>query len=647
MKFALTACCIFPFSLAAQTATLRGFVTDSSGASVGNAKISIAAEGRAAQMRASDGRGAYALDNLAPGVYVVHASAPQLILLEPVTVTLTAGANVLNLQLGIAPVTEQVSVGADDTAPVSTDSSSNASAMVLKGAALEALSDNAEDLASDLQALAGPSAGPGGGSIFVDGFSGGELPPKESIREVRINQNPFSPEFDKLGLGRIEILTKPGADRWRGNLNYNLGTSAWNSRNPYSDVKAPLLLNEWENFISGPLGKRASLTLDANQNNVDNGSIINAVTLNAQNSAAVPFFDIFKTIQRRTRLYPRIDYQLSEHHTLSFRYDFIHGDIDGAGIGGFDLISRGAHSKYMIHVAQATETAVLGSGAVNETRFQFYRNQFVSIPNSLEPMLQVLGAFNGGGARGGKFSDTLASYEFQNYTTMVRGPHVWRFGVRVRLLTDDNVTPWNFNGTFTFGGGLGPMLGPDNQPILSGGQPVLVQLDSIERYRRTLVFQALHDSPAQVRLLGGGASQFSISTGTPGISGSQTDASPFFGDEWRVRPNLTLNLGLRYEVQNHIGDHRDWAPRVGLAWAPAASGKKQPKTVLRAGFGIFYDRFSLNNSLTARRYDGEGQQQYAGDQHGKRNRTSQEHMAHANKSATQHLKKMPRSSSGF
>ena len=68
-------------------------------------------------------------------------------------------------------------------------------------------------------ALAGPSAGPNGASIFIDGFSGGELPPKETIREIRINQNPFSPEFDKLGLDRIEILTKPGSDHWRGNLN--------------------------------------------------------------------------------------------------------------------------------------------------------------------------------------------------------------------------------------------------------------------------------------------------------------------------------------------------------------------------------------------------------------------------------------------
>jgi len=58
-------------------------------------------------------------------------------------------------------------------------------------------------------ALAGPSAGPSGGQIYIDGFTGGQFAAKASIREIRINQNPFSSEYDKLGYGRIEIFTKP------------------------------------------------------------------------------------------------------------------------------------------------------------------------------------------------------------------------------------------------------------------------------------------------------------------------------------------------------------------------------------------------------------------------------------------------------
>src|SRR5271169_2144317 len=89
-------------------------------------------------------------------------------------------------------------------------------------------------------------------------FCGGELPPKEAIREIRINQNPFAAEYDKLGYGKIEIFTKPGSDRYHATLDYNLGTDWWNSRNPYSAEKAPLLLNEFENSGGGPLGKHAS-----------------------------------------------------------------------------------------------------------------------------------------------------------------------------------------------------------------------------------------------------------------------------------------------------------------------------------------------------------------------------------------------------
>ncbi len=158
---------------------------------------------------------------------------------------------------------------------------------------------------------AGPSAGPNGGSIFVDGFSGGQLPPKESIREIRINQNPFSPEYDKLGYGKIEIFTKPGADKYRGSAQWNFGDDFWNTRNPYSPTKAHFLLNEFEGSAGGPITKRTSFTLDAQHNRVDNGSIVNAVTVDPQTFALQPFNAILVTPGRYTNVSPRIDYQAS------------------------------------------------------------------------------------------------------------------------------------------------------------------------------------------------------------------------------------------------------------------------------------------------------------------------------------------------
>jgi hypothetical protein len=140
---------------------------------------------------------------------------------------------------------------------------------------------------------------------------------------------------------------------------------------------------------------------------------------------------------------------------------------------------------------------------------------------------------------------------------------------------------------------------------------VLGDISSIESYRRTLLFEQSGFSAAQIRQLGGGATQFSINAGNPLISASQFDLGAYVGDDWKVRPNLTLSLGLRYETQTNIHDWRDFAPRIGVAWAPGGgSAKSRPKNVIRAGFGMFYDRFGLGNTLTAQRYNGMIQQQY-------------------------------------
>src|SRR5262249_7116655 len=171
--------------------------------------------------------------------------------------------------------------------------------------------------------------------------------------------------------------------------------------------------------------------------------------------------------------------------------------------------------------------------------------------------------------------------------------------------SDDNVSPQNFAGTFTFGGGSAPALDANNNSILdSTGQPVLAAITSIERYRRTLLFQSLGFSPSQIAVRGGGATPFRIVSGDPRLSASQFDIGLFVGDDWKPHPNLTLSLGFRYEAQTNIHDLHDFAPRIGIAWAV------RPKTVVRVGSGIFYDRFSLANTMTALRQNGVRQQQY-------------------------------------
>jgi hypothetical protein len=474
------------------------------------------------------------------------------------------------------------------------------------------LADDPEDLATDLQALAGPSAGPGGSSVFIDGFSGGQLPSKEAIREIRINQNPFSPEYDKLGYGRVEILTKPGADKFHGTGYYNFGDSVWNSRNPYAAEKAPFLLKEYGGSLQGPLGKRASFFLTVDRASIDNGAIINGTILDPATLSIVnPYSQVFRIPQRRIRISPRVDYQITPTDTLSVRYAFSRADLQHAGVGGFQLVSTGIHQHGTDHTVQIANTKVLGASALNETRFQFYRAHISSLSEDASPQLNVLNAFVGGGAQVGNSLNTLGTYEFQNNTTVTHQTHTGRFGLRVRAATLDNSSPINFGGTFTFGGRVAPELDAADQVVLdSSGQPVLININSLEAYRRTLVFGRLGLSPAQLRTLGGGASQFTINAGNPSLSVNQQDFGVFAGDDWRVRSNLTINLGLRYEWQTNLHDWRNIAPRVGLAWAPrGGKAGASPKTVVRAGFGMFYQRFDVTDLLTAGRYNGVIQRQ--------------------------------------
>jgi hypothetical protein len=463
---------------------------------------------------------------------------------------------------------------------VSLDSSSNAGAIVIKGKDLQSLSDNPEDLQSDLQALAGPAAGPSGGSIYIDGFSTGQIPPKESIREVRVNQDPFSPEFDKLGFGRIEIFTKPGSAKWHGSAGFNFADDIWNSRNPYAAKKAPLLLQESENTFGGPLSKRASFTLELEYHAVNNGSVINAVILDPNSFLPQPYTGVDTARQRHLLISPRLDYQLDDRNSVSFRYNSTQSHVDGFGIGQFDLPSRGYRLSNRFDTFQAGETFVAGAW-VNEVRYQLYRWQMETTPSSTDPAIQVLGAFAGGGAPVGQGSDIQTNHELQDYVSAMHGAHTFTFGARLREAFDDSNSRLAFNGLYTF--------------------------SSIAAYQATLLGLQSGLSPEVIRAQGGGPSQYSVSAGNPALSANQFDAGLFGGDSWRIRENLLLNLGLRYEAQTNIRDHADFAPRLGVAWSPHLT---RQKTVIRVGSGVFYDRFALANTVTAERYNGVLQQQF-------------------------------------
>src|SRR5579859_5371123 len=312
-------CCMMTTAAWAQigTGALRGQVTDPSGALVPGASVTAKGPGGKVKVATTNQQGVYTINGLAPGQYTVRVLAKGFAPFDSKIDLATSASVTLNAALTVSVDQQEVTV--TDQLHVDVDPSNNASQLVLKGTDLDVLSDNPDDLQSDLQALAGPSVGPNGGQIYIDGFTGGRLPPKESIREIRINQNPFSAEYDKLGYGRIEIFTKPGTDKFRGTAFFNFGDDIFNSRNPFAATKAPYQQRYWGGNLSGPISKKASFFIDFDRRSIDDNATVSAYTLDPNLNPA-PFSETVLTPNVRTTVSPRMDYQLSPSNTLVLRY---------------------------------------------------------------------------------------------------------------------------------------------------------------------------------------------------------------------------------------------------------------------------------------------------------------------------------------
>lgn len=307
--------------LAQQNGSLAGQVVDSLGAIVVGATVTVVSSTGATKTATSNQRGDFSVTGLAPGKYTVKVFASKFALYENTEVEIAAGQKAeLVATLTVEALEEQVEVSSDTG--VSTDPASNAGATVLKEKELEALPDDPDELEAALQVLAGPAAGPNGGQIYIDGFTGGRLPPKEAIREIRINQNPFSAEYDRLGFGRIEILTRPGSDKWRGSLFGNFNDESLNSRNPFALNRAPSQMRAFGGNLSGPIQKgKSSFFLDVNNRDVDNNAVVNALVLSPTLNP-IPFQQEFTLPSRRFSISPRFDYAINSKNTLVFRYSF-------------------------------------------------------------------------------------------------------------------------------------------------------------------------------------------------------------------------------------------------------------------------------------------------------------------------------------
>jgi hypothetical protein len=589
-------------------ASLKGSVMDPSGAVVPGAVVTLQPAGGPAKTATADNLGHFSFVGLIPGAYDIMAKKTGFAVYQMQSFPVS-GDGSIDIQLSVAAESQEVTVS-DDNTHVEVDPDRNASALVLKGTDLDDLSDDPDELQDDLAALAGPSAGPNGGQIYIDGFSGGSLPPKASIREIRINSNPFSAEYDRLGYGRIEIFTKPGMDKFRGQLFTSFNDNALNARNPFLSNKPAYQSKMYSGNLAGPLTKKMSFTLDFERRDIAESGILIGTQLNSS-LQPTPFALSVPTPNSRMTLTPKLDIALSDKNTLTIRYRWEGDATDNQGVGGFSLASRAVNASNHDNMVQVTETSVLSAKAVNETRFMFDHSTSNSLALNDAAAISVSDSFYGGGSTTGHAWDTSNYYELNNLTTYTAGVHTIKWGGRARESMINDYSPSNFNGTFSFVGGSAPELDANNQPIIgSDGNFVIAPETSLERYRRTLVFEQLGYTPLQMQALGGGPSLFSIDGGNPLANVNRFDVGIFVTDDWRLRSNFTLSLGLRYENQTNISNMADFAPRIGFAWAVDQRKNHVAKTVIRGGTGLFYDRVGTGLTLSALRYNGITQQQY-------------------------------------
>ena len=645
--------------------SIKGTITDQLGGLVVGASVAARdSKGNSVTVTTNDD-GIYQFHNLLPGRYDLVVTSAGFSTLDEKNIELKSGKTLVHdMQLSIGSMEQIVTV---DNKGVSTDSDRNADALVLGLKELEALPTDPEALAAVLQAMAGPTIGDenggNGAQIKVDGFSNGKIPPKEQIREVRFNQNPYSAENEYPGWGGFEIFTQPGSDKFHGNASFNFSDESLNSRNPFALVRAPYQQRLLNVNLTGPLKKkRASFNFSFYRSATDSNAIINATTLDLATLRPTTVNQTIVTPSVYDELDFRGDFKINKKHTLVAGYEYDNSHRDPAGIGGFNLPLRGYRSEGIYHRLQVTETAMINEKMINETRFQITHSVDRQMAKNAIPALNVSDSFYGGGAQVGNASSTYDRAELQNFTSWQKGKHFIKIGGRFRYVSYKSIAPSNFGGTYTFSGGAGPALDANDQ-VIPGAAPLA--LSSLERYRRTLAFQRAGMSVSQIRLLGGGATQLSIAGGNPEAAVDQGDASFYAQDDWKLRQHLTVSPGLRYENQNNIDSNFNLAPRLSFAWSPMFLARKppappsnsaavatttankpadakpaapntttttapaaaksavtaspasapkpparQPTIVIRGGIGVFYNRVSEDYTLNALRFDGMTQQQF-------------------------------------
>lgn len=496
----------------------------------------------------------------------------------------------IDVKLKVA-LAEKVEV-TDNSASISTEPDKNLSAITLTEKDLQALPDDPDELLQTLKQMAGAAGGGDDAAVYVGGFrERGQLPPKEAILRININQNPYSAEYSERGDTRIEIITKPGSDTFHGGFNFSFNDESLNARDAFAGFRAPFQYRNYGGYFSGPIiHNRWGFFFDMQRNEIDGNDFVNAIVLDPATFLPTPFSTTVLSPTRRTNYSIRTDYLATKQHTIGFQFRHSESESRGGG-GGFSLPERGSTSTSSENSLRFSLTTIASEHAVNEVRIQASRRENMTRALSNGISINVLDAFNGGSSQS-FFDNSNENLDFTDTATYTYKNHTFKAGFRAEAVQPNNLSRSNFGGSFTFGQDFerdasgNVLTGADGAPIL---------ISPIELYSRV------------VRGVPGyHPTQFSINTGDPFIGFSQWQYGWFAQDDWKISKRFFLSYGMRHEFQTHLQDRLNFAPRFSFAW----NADKAGKSTIRGGGGIFYTY--LDSGITAEliRLDGGHQQNF-------------------------------------
>ena len=539
---------------------LSGVVFDPSGAVLTEAKVILRRiADRTEQSKTTDRKGQFRFARVANGNYEIETQKAGF---KATLVQVTVGAApppLIQIVLPIADLRADASV-VDQSNQVSTNPDENLNVIKLDREALKSLPVLGNDVIGALaNLLDAGSTGSGGATVIVDGLESKKKKiPASQIQEVRINQNPYSAEFSRPGRGRIEVITKAGSPEYHGEFNFIFRDYHLDARNAFATERPPEQRRIYDGNLSGPIGdgKKTSFIFGVAREEENLQSVVFADTpagIVSQN-LAYP--------NRDTELFFRINHQIGEKTTFSIRYEHTFDSARNGGVGGFNLPEVATNSAGRDHELYFTHRRILSPKLINEFTLRATTESGSTRGINLgSPQIVVLDAFTGGGSPVNRHS-TEAQIQLNEIVSWNQGKHFVKGGLNIPDITRRGLSDrTNFVGTFSFST-LGDYR--NNRPFL-----------------------------------------FSVNQGDGRLVFWQRDFGLFAQDNFLVRPNFSVGLGLRYDWQNYLGDGDNFAPRLSFAYAPG----KQRKTVIRGGAGIFYDRTGGGPISDTLRFNGRRLQQ--------------------------------------